>query len=62
MNNTALPTTVSAGTPTGPGIVGKAGISSQVTEGTFLDFEYGLSVHDGGGQTHTGDIRLKATY
>ncbi len=62
VNNTALPTTVSVGNPTGPGVVGKVGMSSQISEGTYLDFHYGLSVHDGGGETHAGDIRLKATY
>jgi outer membrane lipase/esterase len=62
VNNTALPTTVSAGNPTGPGVIGKVGMSSQISEGTFLDFHYGVSVHDGGGETHSGDIRLKATY
>jgi outer membrane lipase/esterase len=62
VNNTALPTTVNPGDPNGPGIIGKLGVSSQVSQGTFLDFQYGISVHDGGGQTHSGDIRLKATY
>ncbi len=62
VNNTALPTTVSVGNPTGPGVVGKVGMSSQISEGTYLDFHYGLSVHDSGGETHAGDIRLKATY
>ena len=61
LNNTALPTVANADL-TGPGIVGKLGVSSQVTQGTFLDFQYGISVHDSGGQTHSGDIRLKATY
>ena len=61
LNNTALPTVANADL-TGPGIVGKLGVSSQVTQGTFLDFQYGISVHDSGGQTHSGDIRLKSTY
>ena len=62
VNNTALPTTVNPSNPNGPGIVGKVGLSSEITKGTFLDFQYGLSVHDSGGETHSGDIRLKATY
>lgn len=62
IGNTALPTTVNPGDPNGPGIIGKVGVSSQVAKSTFLDFQYGISVHDAGGQTHSGDIRLKATY
>ena len=44
------------GTPAGPG----AGVSSKDFAGTFLDFNYGLPVHGGGGETR--DVRLKATF
>jgi outer membrane lipase/esterase len=62
VNNTALPTVVKPGDANGPGIIGKLGLSSEITAGTFLDLQYGISVHDQGGETHSGDIRLKATY
>ncbi len=61
-NNTALPTTASAGELAGPGVTAKVGLSSEIGQGAFLDLQYGIAVHDGGGETHTGDIRLKATY
>ena len=60
--NTALATSINPGDPTGPGIIGKIGVSSQMSENVFLDFHYGISIHDGGGETHAGDVRLKATY
>ena len=50
------------GDANGPGIIGKLGLSSEITAGTFLDLQYGISIHDQGGETHSGDIRLKATY
>jgi uncharacterized protein with beta-barrel porin domain len=62
VGNTAYATTVKPGDPSGPGIVGKIGMSSEISVGTFLDFQYGLSVHDSGGETHSGDVRLKATF
>lgn len=62
VGNTALPTTVNPGDPSGPGVVGKVGLSSQIAQGAFVDFQYGLSLHDNGGETHLGDVRLKATY
>ena len=62
VNNTAFPTTISTTGPSSPGIIGKLGLSSQISANTFLDLQYGVSVHDDGGATHSGDIRLKATY
>ena len=61
VNNTALPTVVKPGDANGPGIIGKLGLSSEITAGTFLDLQYGISIHDQGGETHSGDIRLKVT-
>ena len=43
-------------------LAGKVGLSSQVSAGMYLDFQYGIAVHDDGGQTHSGDLRLKASY
>jgi outer membrane autotransporter protein len=62
VNNTALPTTVNPGDPNGPGFLGKVGISNQVSDHVFLDLNYGISVHNSGGETHSGDVRLKATF
>lgn len=27
----------------------------------FVDLQYGIAIHDDGGQTHSGDLRIKAT-
>lgn len=62
INNTAFPTIVNPGDPISPGILGKVGLSTQVSAGMYLDFQYGIAVHDDGGQTHSGDLRLKASY
>ena len=62
VGNTALPTIVSAGDVLSPGILGKVGLSTQISANAFVDFQYGISIHDEGGQTHTGDLRIKATY
>ncbi|MBX9925362.1 MAG: autotransporter domain-containing protein [Hyphomicrobiaceae bacterium] len=62
VGNTALPTTVRLGDPAGPGLLGKIGISSQLAPTAFLDAEYGIAVHQTGGETHSGNVRLKATY
>lgn len=62
VGNTALPTTVRLGDPAGPGFIGKVGVSSQLAPTAFLDAEYGIAIHESGGETHSGNIRLKATY
>jgi len=62
VGNTALPTIVNPGDPMSPGILGKVGLSTQISANAFVDFQYGIAVHDEGGQTHSGDLRIKATY
>ena len=58
-NNTALPTVAFAGDPSGPGFLGKLGLTSQISAGTYIDMSYGISIPDSGGETHTGKLRLK---
>lgn len=59
-NNTALPATAFPGDPSGPGFLGKVGLSSQISAGMYIDMNYGISVQESGGETHTGSLRLKA--
>jgi hypothetical protein len=61
-DNTALPVIVNPGDPSGQGIIGKVGLSSQVKDSLYLDLSYGIAVHDQGGETHTGNARLKAHF
>lgn len=61
-NNTALPTVVSPGDPNGPGFLGKLGLSSQISEAMFIDVNYGVSIHESDGETHSGRLRLKAHF
>ncbi len=62
VGNTALPTIVNPGDVMNAGLLGKVGLSAQVTPNMFVDLQYGIAVHDVGGQTHSGDLRIKATY
>ncbi len=63
VNNTALPTVVDPGDLNGPGLLGKLGLSSsQLSETMYLDVNYGISSHNGDGETHSGRARLKAHF
>lgn len=61
-NNTALPVLVNPGEPNGPGILAKAGISTQLGQSIFLDVNYGATIHNGGGEAHSGNVRIKGTF
>ena len=62
VGNTALPTIVNPANPNGPGIIGKVGLSNHISENVYLDVQYGISAHDEGGTSHSGDVRMKATF
>jgi outer membrane lipase/esterase len=62
VNNTAQAVTVQPGDPNGPGFLGKIGLSSQIAPNTYIDGNYGISVHNSHGETHTGNLRIKSTF
>ncbi len=61
-HNTALPVVVDPGKAHGPGVIGSIGLNSQMTDAVFVDLNYGIAVHDGGGETHSVNGRVKAHF
>ncbi len=59
VNNTAHPNEVTIASPEGRGLFFKVGASSLISDSVSLDVDYGLSLHGGDGETHTGKVRVK---
>ncbi|NJM34690.1 MAG: autotransporter domain-containing protein [Rhodomicrobium sp.] len=59
VENTALPVTVGVDDPASRGFYLKLGAGGQLNRDTVLSFDYGLSLPEDDGETHTGRVQLK---
>jgi outer membrane lipase/esterase len=59
VNNTALPVTVAANDPGARGAFVKLGVDAELASGMTISAEYALSLHDEGGENHSGMVQLK---
>ncbi len=59
VNNTALPVTVAANDPGTRGAFVKLGVDAELASGMTISAEYALSLHDEGGENHSGMVQLK---
>lgn len=59
VGNTALPVSVAVDDPASRGFYFKAGAGGHLNEDTTLSVDYGLSLREGDGESHTGRVQLK---
>jgi outer membrane lipase/esterase len=59
VGNTALPVAASIDDPAARGLYFKLGLGGQLDAATTLSVDYGLSLGDGDGETHSAKIQLK---
>jgi outer membrane lipase/esterase len=59
VGNTALPVSVAVDDPASRGLYFKLGAAGHLDDATTLSLDYGLSLNEGDGESHTGRVQLK---
>jgi len=62
VNNTARGVSAAVDDPAARGLYFKLGASGAITPSTTLSVDYGLSLRDGEGESHTGKVQLKMLF